>query len=593
MKIIISLSFLFISLFSGYLHSENKNKALIKNAKLTNKENSFLTVKGREIVDSNNKPYILKGMGLGGWMVQEGYMFGIPGDGAQHSIKERIKDLTSEEFCNQFYELWLNNFITKADVDSIAAWGFNSIRLPMHYNLFTLPIQQEPDSLSSTWLNKGFELTDSLISWCKANQLYLIPDLHAAPGGQGKDNNISDRNPIYPALWESEANKMKTIAFWRKFAERYKNEPTIAGYDLLNEPNWAFDGKNPNGMDDKSNTQIWSLYKRITDAIREVDNKHIIFIEGNGWANNFNGFPGKWDDKLVISFHKYWNSTKPSSLTKYQNLSKNFDMPLWVGECGENSNKWYTECINLLQKSEIGYALWTQKKISVMNNPLLINKPEKYDDILNYWANSGTKPDVETAKKTLLDLVNNVRIENCKFNRDVIDAMNRQVKDSCLLPFAENNVPGKISAYNYDLGHQGIAYFDKMSERILLSNGKKTIPNTGGAYRNDGVDIVQIGTDFSVSDTEKGEWMNYTINATISGIYDVSATVRFAKNDAGFSIITHDELKIASRAQKSSADFVTIPVGFVRFNKGKNTFKIYIENGGVELKTVQFSKSND
>ena len=587
----LSMVFLFCS-FSQSTYSAALPKTS-KKISTFNVQNSMLRVKDREIVDADNHPFILKGMGFGGWMVQEGYMFGIPGNGAQYTIKKRIAALTDEEFCNRFYNKWLTNFITKADVDSIAAWGFNSIRLPMHYNLFTLPIQQEPDTLTNTWLTKGFELTDSLISWCRTNKLYLIPDLHAAPGGQGKDYNISDGNPAYPSLWQSEANKLKTIAFWRKFADRYKNETVIAGYDLLNEPNWTFEGKHPNGMDDKNNVPLWDLYKRITEAIREVDSAHILFIEGNGWANNFNGFPGKWDNNMALSFHKYWNSTKPSSLNNFLALSKKHNMPLWCGESGENSNKWYTEAIGLLENTGIGYALWTQKKIAIRNNPLMIEKPNGYDAILKYWSDSISKPDITKAKQTFLELTENLKTQNCIFNRDVVDAMRRQVKDTCLVGFVPNEVPGKIGAYNYDLGHQGKAYFDKISERTLLPNGKKTIPNTGGAYRNDGVDIAQTDTDFAVMDTESGEWMNYTVNAITSGIYDVNATVRFAKNDASFSIITQDEMKIASKTQKNSKDFITIPVGFVRFNKGKNTFKIYIEKGGVELKTVQFSKCNN
>ena len=68
------------------------------------------------------------------------------------------------------------------------------IRLPMHYNLYTLPVDKEPVAGENTWLDKGFAITDSLLAWCKANHMYLILDLHAAPGGQGNDINISDRD---------------------------------------------------------------------------------------------------------------------------------------------------------------------------------------------------------------------------------------------------------------------------------------------------------------------------------------------------------------------------------------------------------------
>lgn len=52
-------------------------------------------------------------------------------------------------------------------------------------------------------------MTDDLLKWCEANKMYLILDLHAAPGGQGMDANISDYDTTKPSLWESEANKQK------------------------------------------------------------------------------------------------------------------------------------------------------------------------------------------------------------------------------------------------------------------------------------------------------------------------------------------------------------------------------------------------
>ena len=260
-----------------------------------------LRVDGDRIVDGQGREVLLRGMGLGGWMLQEGYMLGIKKEGTQHSIKARIADLIGREDTEEFYRLWRQNHMTRADVDRLAASGFNSIRLPMHYNLFTLPIEEEPVKGQDTWLTTGFEMTDSLVAWCRANRMYLILDLHAAPGGQGKDANISDYDPGKPSLWESEENRRKTVALWRKLAERYAKEPWVGGYDILNEPNWTFEGKDKNGRDDVSNQPIWSLYQAITRAIREVDTTHLIIVEGNGWGNNYSGFPDPWDRNLVIS----------------------------------------------------------------------------------------------------------------------------------------------------------------------------------------------------------------------------------------------------------------------------------------------------
>jgi len=222
----------------------------------------------------------------------------------------------------------LDNHCRKIDIDSLAAWGFNSVRLPMHYNLFTLPIEQEPIPGGQTWLNKGFEMTDSLLSWCAANEMYLILDLHGAPGGQGYDAAISDYDDSKPSLWESSANRDKTVALWKTLAKRYAEEPWIGGYDLINEPNWNLPG----------NTMLRQLYVEITDSIRTTDTNHIIFIEGNSWANNYNGIFPPWDDNMVASFHKYWTVNDKESIQWMLAFRDEYNIPLWLGESGENGS---------------------------------------------------------------------------------------------------------------------------------------------------------------------------------------------------------------------------------------------------------------
>ena len=159
-------------------------------------QNNFLSTSGKAIVNQSGDTIILRGMGLGGWMLQEGYMLQTAGfANAQYQIRDSIEQLIGAANTDLFYDKWLENHCTKEDVDSLKSWGFNSVRLPMHYNLYTLPIEDEPVAGQNTWLTKGFEMTDSLISWCKQNQLYVILDLHAAPGGQGGDQAISDYDP--------------------------------------------------------------------------------------------------------------------------------------------------------------------------------------------------------------------------------------------------------------------------------------------------------------------------------------------------------------------------------------------------------------
>jgi aryl-phospho-beta-D-glucosidase BglC (GH1 family) len=383
----------------------------------------FLRASDGRIVDGQGREIILRGMGLGGWMLQEGYMLGVRKEGTQHSLKARITDLVGAEDCARFYQLWLENHMTRADVDLLAQSGFNCIRLPMHYNLFTLPIEADPVKGSNTWLTTGFTLTDNLLAWCQANRMYLILDLHAAPGGQGRDANISDADPAKPSLWESAANRQKTIALWSRLAARYANEPWIGGYDLLNEPNWTFEGKDKNGKEDISNKPIWDLYRAITTAIRAVDRNHLLILEGNGWGNNYNGFPGPWEKNLVLSFHKYWNPNTQDAIARFLALREKYRMPLWLGESGENNNQWFRDCVALVERNHIGWAWWPYKKVSSDSCILTIKRPDDFRKVVEYWNTGGERPSRESAARGLFELVENAKAGNCKFNTNLARAL--------------------------------------------------------------------------------------------------------------------------------------------------------------------------
>ena len=411
-----------------------------------------LSTSGQAIVNENQDTVILRGMGLGGWMVQEGYMLQTSAyANPQWEIRQKIVETIGEEATEDFYDAWLQNHVQKSDIDSMKAWGFNSVRLPMHYNLFTLPIEEEPVPGENTWLEIGFELTDSLISWCKQNELYVVLDLHAAPGGQGYDAAISDYNPANPSLWQSEDNRNKMVALWKRLAEIYSDEDWVAGYDLLNEPNWDLPG----------NTAMRALYEEVTDSIRTVDPDHIIFIEGNWWANDFTGLTPPWDDNLVYSPHKYWSTNTVETMQWVTTMRNEHNVPLYLGESGENSNVWFRDAIRLLEDLGIGWAWWPLKKVDNISAILSIPKTDNYQALLNHWGGSGPAPTTEAATATLMELAENLKTENCAFKEDVVDAMFRQVYSNETRPFKEvPSIPGVVFATDFDLGVVGSAYSD-------------------------------------------------------------------------------------------------------------------------------------
>jgi aryl-phospho-beta-D-glucosidase BglC (GH1 family) len=483
----------------------------------------FLHADGTRIVDGDDKPVLLRGMGLGGWMIQEGYMLHL-GQHQQHIIRRDIATIVGPDKAAAFYRAWLDNFITKADVDAMAGWGFNSIRLPIHYDLLTLPADQEPEAGIDTWHEDGFRRIDALRDWARANAMYLILDLHAAPGGEGTDLPIADRDPAKPSLWESAENRRKTVALWKKLAARYADDPTIGAYDLLNETNWDFSGAGGgHGCKEKDSAPLRQLLVEITAAIRSVDTRHMIVIEGNCWGNNYAGVLPLWDSNMAISFHKYWNTNDESSIAAMLKLRDETHAPIWMGESGENSDAWFRDAIRLVEDHDIGWSFWPLKKLG-FNNPLEVVPNPGWGPLAAYLRGDAgaPKPSADATWAALSTLANrDIRFENNLQHPEVIDAMFRQPHSASSLPFRPHPIgagPMVIRAVDYDLGPEGVAYQDMLAtDHHTAPGGDEGSGNSGQIYRNDGVDIA-VGKDGPyVTDFRDGEWMAYTISAAKAG----------------------------------------------------------------------------
>lgn len=541
----------------------------------------FLKAQGKKIVKGNQE-VLLRGMGLGGWMLQEGYMLHTGGFApTQHEIKAKIAGLIGDVNTETFYEAWRANHVRKIDIDSLAAWGFNSIRLPMHYNLFTLSIEEEPVPGENTWLETGFKLTDSLLSWCESDQIYLILDLHAAPGGQGNELSICDGDASKLNLWQSQENRNKTVALWRKLAEHYSGKEWIGGYDLINEVNYDLPG----------GTALRELYVQITNAIREVDNNHILFIEGNWFANDFTGLTPPWDNNMVYSFHKYWNYNRVSDIQWMLNMRNNYNVPIWLGESGENSNVWFTDCIRLVESQDIGWAWWPMKKIGSIAGPLSSPLTNDYQVLLNYWSGQISPPSQEFAMNTLFQVAENLKLENCEFHKDVIDAMFRQVYSNQTLAFKPHQVPGLIYASDFDLGVCKQAYFDIDTADFHVNTNIYTSWNSGDNYRNDAVDIEPCqdnlnSNGYNVGWTQDGEWIQYTVDIESTAVYDVQARVASLNSGYGFHFKL-DEVDVSPALTFSSTggyqSWQTLTITNLILQEGTHRLRLFVDKGGFNV----------
>ena len=270
----------------------------------------FLHVRGEDIVDDAGQKIMLRGVGLGNWLLPEGYMWRFGGTADRpRRIEKLIRDLIGPDDADRFWKTYRRQYITEQDIRRIAELGFNSVRPALNARLFM------SEGQNAAFLDEGFELLDNLVKWCKANSIYVIIDMHAAPGGQ-TGQNIDDSVDDQPLLFSDQQNQDRLVKLWAAIAARYKDEPTVAAYDLLNEPL-----PERTGAAAKYKDRLEPLYRRITQAIRAIDKRHMITLEGYDWANNWSAFSSRFDDNLVYQFHYYcWDN--PDRAEKHSQVSR-------------------------------------------------------------------------------------------------------------------------------------------------------------------------------------------------------------------------------------------------------------------------------
>ncbi len=376
-------------------------------------QSSFVYTKGKEILTPDGKSLLIKGTNLGNWLLPEGYMFKFEKVNAPWMIEQVLLELIGPTANSLFWKRYMDQYITENDIRILKEIGSNSVRLPFDYRLFT-----NESYLGANDSSRGFYYIDKILNWCKKYQLYVLLDMHGAPGGQTGDN--IDNSYGYPFLYTDSGCQQQTIAIWKRIATRYRNEPIILGYDLLNEPIAHFFEQN------KLNPLLEPLYRRIVNAIRQVDKNHLIFLEGAQWASQFNIFSKPFDDKLVYSFHKYWTDTTQEVIQPYVDFRNRFNVPIYVGETGENDDHWILAFRKLLEVNNIGWHYWPYKKMESTSCIISFPKPALWDSLVAYTKaprssheeiRKARPKDINSIHKALESFLDNLQSRNYRFNR--------------------------------------------------------------------------------------------------------------------------------------------------------------------------------
>ncbi len=381
--------------------------------------NEFVRVEGTDLIRPNGEKLFIKGTNLGNWLNPEGYMFGFGRTNAPHRINQMLCELVGPDATKVFWKEFKDAYITFDDINFIAATGANTIRLPFHYKLFT-----REDFMGLNDEAEGFARIDSVVNWCRNAGLYLILDMHDAPGGQTGDN--IDDSFGYPWLFESEASRQLFFDIWRKIANYYKDEPVIIAYDLINEPIAPYF----DNMEDL-NSLLEPLYKEASAVIREVDKNHIIMLGGAQWNGNFKPFSDStFDNNIMYSCHRYGGEPTKAAIQTIIDFRDQVNLPMYMGEIGHNTNEWMDAFCKVMEDNNIGYTFWPYKKLD-SSCFVGITPPDGWDLIvdfaesprLSYAQIREARPNQAQSKQILLELIKNSRFRNCRIQEGYVKAL--------------------------------------------------------------------------------------------------------------------------------------------------------------------------
>lgn len=368
-------------------------------------EPAWVEARGQELT-VNGRPFLMKGISLGNWFVPEGYMFGFEKAVSPRQIQQVVAELIGPAQAESFWQTYYDRYVTREDLRRIRESGFNTVRLPLHHALL--------DDLTRV---------DACVADCRQLGLYVLLDLHAAPGGQTGEN--IDDGWGYPWLFESETDQQRTEKLWRRLAEHYRDEPTVLGYELLNEPI-------PNYPEYLAlYPRLEPFYRRIARVIREVDERHLIMLDGAGWASDFSAFGPPFEPRLVYAFHRYWADPGPDGLRPYLDFRRRWNVPVVMDESGENTDAWIATFRGSLEQSGLGWSFWPYKKMEADSCVMTIPAPAHWKEIQTYADAIGLaseekrklRPPAAVSRQALEELLENIRVERCRPNPGYLKAL--------------------------------------------------------------------------------------------------------------------------------------------------------------------------
>lgn len=319
-------------------------------------EEDFLKTKGQRIVNQKGETIRLKGVNLGAWMIWEDWLCPYEGDLDHYTVLEILTERFGEKGAYELFNTYMDNWITEADLDTIKELGFNCVRVPFWYRNFYY------DDNGRKILDENGEWDFSRLEWvveeCSKREIYVVLDMHGAVGYQsdaphsGKGHSVG----LYADTEQGERYRELTDELWTEIATRFRDEPAVAMYDLLNEPMCDVEATE---FERRKNNEM--IYTRLYDTIRAVDSEHIITMEAIWTAI---ALPLAWTkgwENVVYQVHFYNNSNFIFNFFAWVTKFIYSDVPMMMGEFYPHQKTTWENCFKTLNKADYSWFLWTYK----------------------------------------------------------------------------------------------------------------------------------------------------------------------------------------------------------------------------------------
>ncbi|WP_066364466.1 glycoside hydrolase family 5 protein [Herbidospora mongoliensis] len=332
-----------------------------------------LRVSGSHLVDPSGRPVRLRGVGLGGWLNMENFITGYTAN--ESTMRSAVREVLGEESSELFFDRLLTSFFGPADADLLRDLGMNCVRIPINYHHF------ESDDRPFEIIEHGFRHLDRVIALLAERGIYSVIDLHALPGSQNQHWH-SDNPTHIAAFWNFRQFQDRAVHLWEVMADRYKDNPWVAGYNPINEPG------------DVHGRVVGPFYDRLVKAIRAVDPGHVLFLDGNTYSTDFSIFREVYENTVFVC-HDYalagfahggpypgetrgeWvdRSTLEATFEKRTVFQRETGTPIWVGEFGpvytgkpeidEQRYQILRDQLEIFDAHSAGWSLWTYKDVGL------------------------------------------------------------------------------------------------------------------------------------------------------------------------------------------------------------------------------------